>query len=78
MYYKLVETTEFDANDQLYSSKAIIYIIMAKNKAYATNWFRKLAHDGVIHMSNTATVEESTEEEYYDYTQKYLLRKSFI
>ena len=43
---------------------------MAKNKAYATNWFRKLAHDEVIHMSNTATVEESTEEEYYDYTQK--------
>lgn len=70
MYYKFVETTEFDANDQLYSSKAIICVIMAKNKADATNWFRKLANYEVIRMSSISTVEESTEEEYYAYTQK--------
>ena len=77
MYYKLVKTTEFDANDPPYSSKAIICIIMAKNKAYTTNQFRKLAHYGVIHMSNTATVEESTEEEYYDYTKKIFAQEKF-
>ena len=70
MYYKLVEITEFDANEQLYSSKAIVAVIMAKNKADAKNWFKKLAQYGIISMSNVAEVEEATEDEYNDFEQK--------
>jgi hypothetical protein len=71
MYYKLVEITEFDANEQLYSSKAIVAVIMAKNKADAKNWFKKFAQYGIISMSNVAEVEEATEDEYNDFIQKF-------
>lgn len=71
MYYKLVETTEFDANEQLYSSKAIVCVMMAKDKADAQNWFRKFAKDGIIRMSNLAEVEEATEDEYNDFTKRF-------
>lgn len=71
MCYKLVEITEFDANEQLYSSKAIVAVIMAKNKVDAKNWFRKLAQYGIISMSNVAEIEEATEDEYNDFIQKF-------
>lgn len=70
MYYKLVEITEFDANDRRYSSKAIVAVIMAKNKADAKNWFKKFAQYGIISMSNTAEVEEATEDEYNYFIHK--------
>lgn len=44
---------------------------MAKNKADAKNWFKKLAQYGIISMSNVAEVEEATEDEYNDFIQKF-------
>lgn len=70
MYYKLVETTEFDANAELFTSKAIVCVMMAKDKTDAKNWFKRFAQEGIIRMSNTAEIEEATEAEYYDFTKK--------
>ena len=39
MYFKLTETTEFDANEELFTSKAIVCVIQANSKADAKAWF---------------------------------------
>lgn len=40
MYYKLVEITDFDANEELYSTKAIVFVIMANTKQEAAKLFK--------------------------------------
>ena len=72
MYFKLTETTEFDANAELFTSKAIVCVIQADNRADAKAWFDKFAEIGFIKRSSVAEIEEATENEYYDYTRRVL------
>ena len=72
MYWKLVEITEFDALEQLYTSKAIVGVIQANNKAKAKAWFDKFTEVGLIKRSNAAEIEEATEDEYYNFTNQLL------
>lgn len=72
MYFKLTETTEFDANAELFTSKAIVCVIQADNKADAKAWFDKFAEIGFIKRSSVAEIEDATEEEYYDFTRRVL------
>jgi len=64
MYYKLVEITDFDANEELYSTKAIIFVIMANNKQEAAKLFKYLKYANVIVYSSTDIIEIATKEEY--------------
>lgn len=69
MYYKLIETTKFDSNAELFTSKSIVCVIMVNDKLDNKNRFKKFVQEGIIRMSNTAKVEEATEDEYYNFTK---------
>ena len=70
MYWKLVEETEFDANDQLYKTESMVACIMAPIKSAAKLWFDLLIDHNIIKASKSAHVENATVEEYEYFIEK--------
>ena len=68
----MLKYLEFDANAKLFTSKEIVCVIQINNKAAVKAWFNEFAEIGFIKRSSIAEIEDTTENEYYDYTRRVL------
>ena len=70
MFYKLVQSTDFDAIDggMVMTAKEIVAVIAADSPKDAQMIFDFMKQKGVIYFSNGATeIEPATREEFEDY-----------
>lgn len=70
MYYKLIEETDFDANDALYTTTSIIACVMADSARTAKIWFELLKECRIINFSSAVKIEPGTQEEYLNFMEQ--------
>ncbi|MBQ4031686.1 MAG: hypothetical protein II625_08015 [Bacilli bacterium] len=73
MYWKLLDSIEYDFGEMPMKTSKIIGVVMAVNPQDAAFWFKLLAKNNIIHIppmiySNLiANIEPATLEEYQDF-----------
>lgn len=72
MYWKLVETLEFDYQEQAMSTEKVYGVVMAKDKTDAIRLFRLYKKHGIIVIPSGIDLQVAVEETDYDTYCKFM------